>query len=43
MAERGKIRTFLPVGRDPQPPPDSPRRMELAKRFGLEFLPLLRE
>jgi hypothetical protein len=27
------------VCKDPQPPPDIPRGMEMAKKFGLEFLP----
>jgi hypothetical protein len=26
--------------KDPQPPQDIPRVMEMAKKFGLEFLPL---
>jgi hypothetical protein len=27
------------VGKDPQPPQDIPRGMEMAKKFGLEVLP----
>jgi hypothetical protein len=27
------------VCQDPKPPPDIPRVMEIAKKFGLEFLP----
>jgi hypothetical protein len=27
------------VCQDPQQPPDIPRGMEMAKKFGLEFLP----
>lgn len=29
---------IVAVCKDPQPPPDSPRGMEIAKKFGLEIL-----
>ena len=34
-----KIGAMVAVGKDPQPPQDILRGMEIAKKFGLEFLP----
>jgi len=34
-----EIGALVAVGKDPQPPQDIPRGMEIAKKFGLEFLP----
>jgi hypothetical protein len=32
-------RAQVAVGKGPQPPPDIPRRLEIAKKFGLEIRP----
>jgi hypothetical protein len=38
-AFRRQIGALVAICQDPQQPPDIPRGMEIAKKFGLEFLP----